>query len=129
MKRHFFQMKFILGTFLPKLSFFVSWTSQSLSNCWKFFRIISGRNVQGVKSHVTTNSTFVYSQESKRMKRSKGTEIEFSYLLPLGKTSWPSKVNTTKEDKATTMDLEMLPKIAKMSPKEGSVPSAQSELR
>ena len=101
----------------------MSSTSQSIYCCWNF------RNVQGVKSYIATNNTFVYSQESKRMKRSKGTEIEFSYLLPLGKTSWPSKVNTTKEDKATTMDLEMLPKIAKMSPKEGSVPSAQSELR
>ena len=94
------------------------------------FSNISRRNVAGVKNHATSNSTFVYSQESKRMKRSKGTEIEFSYLLPLGKTSWPSKVNTTKEDKATTMDLEMLPKMAKMSPKEASVPcGAQSELR
>ena len=41
------------------------------------------------------------------MRRSKGTEIESSYLLPLGKTSWPSKTGITKEDKATTMDIEM----------------------
>ena len=51
------------------------------------------------------------------MKRSKGTEIEFGYLLPVGRTSWSSKVNLIKEDKATTMDLEMQPKVAKMSPK------------
>ena len=43
------------------------------------------------------------------MRRSKGTEIESCYLLPLGKTSWPSKVGIGKEDKSTTMDTEMQP--------------------
>ena len=56
------------------------------------------------------------------MRRSKGTEIESCYLLPLGKTSWPSKVDITKEDKATTMDIEMQskPQIPKMSPKDAT---------
>ena len=62
------------------------------------------------------------------MKCSKGTEIEFCYLLPMGKTSWPPKVSLTKEDKATTMDLEMQPKVAKMSPKE-SLHGHQGDLR
>ena len=56
------------------------------------------------------------------MRRSKGTEIESCYLLPLGKTSWPSKAEITKEDRATTMDIEMQPQrpppIPKMSPKD-----------
>ena len=38
------------------------------------------------------------------MKRSKGTEIEFGYLLPVGRTSWSSKVNLTKEDKGTSIN-------------------------
>ena len=60
------------------------------------------------------------------MRRSKGTEIESCYLLPLGKTSWPSKVDMTKEDKCTTMDIEMQPQrgppIPKMSPKDCAHP-------
>lgn len=71
------------------------------------------------------NSKFCF-QESKRMRRSKGTEIESCYLLPLGKTSWPSKVDMTKEDKCTTMDIEMQPQrgppIPKMSPKDCAHP-------
>ena len=56
------------------------------------------------------------------MRRSKGTEIESCYLLPLGKTSWPSKVDVTKEDKTTTMEIEMQskPQIPKMSPKDAT---------
>ena len=73
-------------------------------------------------------------QESKRKRRSKGTDIESCYLLPVGKTSWSSTIkdNLSKEDKATTMDLEMQPKVAKMSPKEsqhGSAGSHQGDLR
>jgi hypothetical protein len=41
------------------------------------------------------------------MRRSKGTEIEACYLLPLGKTAWPNKKTIVKEDKSTTMDSEM----------------------
>ena len=52
------------------------------------------------------------------MRRSKATEMESCYLLPLGKTSWPPKVGIGKEDKATTMDIEMQPKPNKMDPKE-----------
>ena len=65
---------------------------------------------------------YFFFQESKRKRRSKGTDIESCYLLPVGKTSWSSSTNKdsnlSKEDKATTMDLEMQPKVAKMSPKE-----------
>ena len=73
------------------------------------------------------------------MRRSKGTEIESCYLLPLGKTSWPSKVDITKEDRATTMDIEMqakppappLPIPKMMSPKDAgggtSAPTAHPD--
>ena len=76
-------------------------------------------------------STFIFIfQESKRKRRSKGTDIESCYLLPVGKTSWSSSTNKdsnlSKEDKATTMDLEMQPKVAKMSPKESQHSSATS---
>ena len=43
------------------------------------------------------------------MRRSRGTEMEPCFLLPLGKTSWPSKAGLAHEDRATTMDIEMQP--------------------
>ena len=60
------------------------------------------------------------------MRRSRGTEMEPCFLLPLGKTSWPSKAGLAHEDKATTMDIEMQPlrppsKVDPKDPQQSSV--------
>ena len=55
---------------------------------------------------VTIKIHLIVFQESNRTKRSRGTETETCYMLPLGLSIWPEKRVVSKEDKVTTMETE-----------------------